>query len=210
MAKRGFTLIEVLIVIAIISVLSTIMLGYGRSSSQQILLAKLVNQTEAIISNARFNSIQTFFNDPGSKICAHGVRFDRDGLEARVFQMKMKDVSQSCPKPGELDDPEDYYERAYNPTQSSELKTDYEVSGALNQLKFGSEQTNVTLGGDFEKFEYIVFIPPDPQVVIFVDENENAQETGVLKIGVGDLRGKVTVTKYGQIDFQYYDHDEGQ
>jgi prepilin-type N-terminal cleavage/methylation domain-containing protein len=186
MAKRGFTLIEILIVISIISVLSTIMLGYSRSSSQQILLTKLVTQTEALISNARFNSIQTFFNDPDSVICAHGVVFNKEEKEARVFQL----IKSGGPC---SENPDDYYYSSNSFEQPPWL-----LDGTLNQLDFNSDQIATTLGGDLSE---IVFIPPDPIIII----NGSAQgPSKALEINVGEMSGKVTVTNYGQVDIQYY------
>lgn len=181
--EEGFTLIEVLIVISIISVLTTIMLGYSRSSSQQILLTSLVTKTEVLISNARFSSVQTFFNDPDSIICAHGVRFDADGLRADIFQLTM--ATTDCP--------EDAGEYSNEPDSGFDVVY---LTGSANQLDYKSNQTTTALDGDFS----IIFVPPNPEIVI---NNDPDIPSGTLTVTVGDMQAKITVTKYGQIDFTY-------
>jgi|GEM_PF-3170646 prepilin-type N-terminal cleavage/methylation domain-containing protein len=192
----GFTLIEVLVVIAIVSVLAGIMLGYARSSTQQILLTRLVAQTEAIIANARFNSIQTFFGGgpESSNICAHGVEFDESGLKAEVFQI-LADGDTNCPNKEESGDG---WLARYNPGSfGAGLSKSSPLSGEINRVNYESDQVKVTLEGDLSS---VVFIPPDPAILI--NGNEDISSAGVI-IKVGDMSGAVTINEYGQVDVDY-------
>lgn len=182
--NRGFSLIEVLVVIAIISVLATILLGYSRNNSRQIFLTSLISKTEALIANARASSIQTFFNNPSDVICAHGVQFDVNAQKAYIFQFI--EESGNCPDEARIDD---YRE---DPSKFKRL------DGSSNQVSFESNQFSVELG---ESSFYMIFVPPDP-VTIFED---STAESETLNIQVDNLRGSVTMTKYGQVDAQYFE-----
>lgn len=181
--NRGFSLIEVLVVIAIISILAAILLGYSRNNSRQIFLTSLISKTEALIANARASSIQTFFNNPSDVICAHGVQFDVDAQKAYVFQFI--EEPGSCPDEARINDYRD-------PSKFKRL------DGSSNQVSFESNQFSVELG---ESSFYMIFIPPDP-VTIFED---SIAESETLNIRVDNLKGSVTMTKYGQVDAQYFE-----
>ncbi|MDD5711044.1 MAG: type II secretion system protein [Candidatus Colwellbacteria bacterium] len=189
--EGGFSLIEILVVIAIISILATILLGYSRNSSRQILLTSLITKTEAIIANARANSIQTFFNDPGSLICAHGVEFNLTDKRAHIFQIQ----SEGAPCL-ERDQSDQYHPENLGPNL---VKFD-DLSGASYQLNFASEQFNVELG---ENNFYVVFIPPDP--VILISDGDSEQDSAKLTIQVDNLKGSVEVTKYGQVNSSLFE-----
>jgi prepilin-type N-terminal cleavage/methylation domain-containing protein len=191
--EEGFTLIEILVVISVISVLAGIMLGYGRSSSQQILLTNLVTKTETLISNARFSSIQTFFNDPSGVICAHGVQFDSEDSTAYVFQMRMKNADADCPDRDDLDK----YKCGFPCEENADMDI-IPLDSSSNKLDFKDNQAVVTLSGDLN---HMIFVPPDPITIINDDSSTGPTR---LDITVGDMHGSVTVTQYGQIDSTYH------
>ncbi|MDZ4231167.1 MAG: type II secretion system protein, partial [Patescibacteria group bacterium] len=90
--RGGFTLLEIVVVIAIITALSSMLLGYSQRNSQQIRLATSQARLANIISRAKALSIQTFFQAQTEEevICAYGVRFDTD--EQKVFIFKDVDT----------------------------------------------------------------------------------------------------------------------
>lgn len=75
--QHGFTMVEILIVIGVLVVLSTLLLVYGRVGESQIVLFKEQAQLLSVIYRAKALSIETF-SDP-SPPCGFGVHFDLPG-----------------------------------------------------------------------------------------------------------------------------------
>ncbi|MDP3953408.1 MAG: type II secretion system protein, partial [bacterium] len=86
--RKGFTLLEIVVVVAIITALSSLLLGYSQRNSQQIRLATSQAKLASIISRAKALSIQTFFQaqTEAEAICAYGVRLDVNQQKAFIFQ----------------------------------------------------------------------------------------------------------------------------
>ena len=177
--NRGFTLLEIVVVMGIMAILSAMMLGYSQRNSKQVLLATTQVKLASIFSRAKALSIQSFF-DSGSGggdevICAHGVHIDIDSQEMFIFQ-DIRD-SGSCPR-----DPRQY---DYSATDDRELE------GELNKVSLADKSIKIESADS----QYVIFIPPEPRVE-FDGDNPN---TSSVVITDGDMNLTVTVTKDGQI-----------
>jgi len=178
--QGGFTLIELMVVLSIITILTGILVGYSKQNSKYLLLSTTEARILSLVSRAKFLSIETFFQDlggPGTprKTCAYGVHVDTSANEIFIFQDRVPSVS-GCPATNK-------YEPGPN---------DARLTGELDVVKINPEL--MVLGGNLSD---VVFIPPDPDVVI---NNSGAGEASIditLVDGTGSF--SVIVTNAGQV-----------
>jgi len=75
MKKTGFTLIEMLIVLSVSAMLTTMMIFYTRAGERQILLLREQAKLVSALLRAKSLAIQTY-TTTASEICGYGVRFE--------------------------------------------------------------------------------------------------------------------------------------
>lgn len=180
--EGGFTLLEILVVVGITVVLTSMVAGYSREGGRQLALVATETKMLNLLSRAKFLSVETFFGGERSgqqRICAYGVRVDTSQQEMFIFQ----DISSEgkCP-----------------PTVGRDTYDEGErLTGELNEVKLGN--TSVVFAGDTDLKEAI-FIPPDPQTKIKRTDDSNVEEAKLsVKIKEGAGSFVITVNKYGQI-----------
>ena len=181
--NKGFTLFEVLVVVGIIAVLSTILIGYSRQGNSALLMTSTHTKLENMISRAKFLSIQTYFDaqdDEDEVVCAHGVHIDTDGQEAFVFQ-KIGDKAFGC-----SDDIDDY--EGFSPG-------DVRLSGELSNVNLESLIVHIADEDEGTTLEYVIFLPPDPLVRI----NDSRDKSASVIVTDGRTQLTVTVDDQGQI-----------
>jgi len=176
----GFTLIELMVVMAIVTFLTTILVGYSRQSGRQLLLSSAEARILSLVSRAKFLSIETFLKDlggagPTRKVCAYGVHMDTVKNEIFIFQDR-KPAAAGCPA-------SDKYEPGAN---------DARLFGELDSVKIDPDL--MTLDGTLKD---IVYIPPDPDVII----NNSGAGEATIKVDLKDGSGGfvITVTNAGQV-----------
>lgn len=135
-AKRGFTLIEILVVLGIMAMLTSIAILYSRTSEQQIILFKEQAKAVSVISRAKSLAIQTFAAAPG--VCGYGVRFNSDGT-----YILFRDLPETGADCGSAD------QRYSGEAENFETN---QLDPALRFSELGLDE--------------ILFIPPDPLVLI--------------------------------------------
>ncbi len=146
--RGGFSLIEMLVVMSITVLFSTILIGYARESGRQMVLissqAKVIN----LISRAKSLSVATFIDESGlptnsaaPKICGYGVHVDNVAGQVFIFRDLAVDCSTSDNKFGSGD---------------AMLSSNLDTFSVPNTIQFGVD-TDLT---------DVLFIPPDPIIVI--------------------------------------------
>ncbi len=198
--RGGFTLIEVVVVMGVIAVLSSMMLGYSQRNNKQILLVTSQAKIASIFSRAKFLSIQSFFNLAGTNeyVCAYGVLITYPDTISIFKSISGNDTP--CPGPKDLSDT-DYIEK-YSEDQGQVFVP---LSGELNQVRL-SDKSGIELCKDEEcdGDDYFIFIPPEP-IVKFEDDNEEEGLTVDIRFEdetEGEAPFSVTVTKDGQIQIE--------
>jgi competence protein ComGC len=182
-SDSAFTLIEIVIVMSIIIVLSTILVGYTRESGKRLMLTTTEAKMLSLISRAKFLSVETFFKEEetasGEKICGYGVRVE--GNELFIFQDKV-----GSSDPCSLSDHE------YNVDNT----LDFKMTGELDKMTIDTQVFEMT-----PTLQNIVFIPPDPDVIINGNEDEENAKITVDLIGVtnGTEGFTITVNNAGQV-----------
>lgn len=84
MDRKGFTLVEVLIVVAISAALSTLAIIYSRSGENQVALSIEESKIAQLILEAKELSIATY--SQSGITCAYGVRFDYATSSYSLFE----------------------------------------------------------------------------------------------------------------------------
>lgn len=169
--RSGFSLIEMLVVMSITLLFSTILIGYARESGRQMLLissqAKIVN----LISRAKSLSVTTFVdvlpaaNAP--KICGYGVRVDKEARQVFIF----RDSALNCSDPASPN-----YRVFDKEGLDVKLSSNLDVFSIPDTIQFGTATATDDLID-------VLFIPPDPTIVVNAGASESAQVTLQSKDG---------------------------
>lgn len=144
--NQGFTLIEMLVVIGILSLLSGIFIVYSRTGEQQILLFKDQAKIVGAISRAKSLSASSYRASltQTDNSCGYGVHFEFPNTVI-IF----KDFAENC----ELSD------QRYTSSNAAENFESFKLD---SRLKFDA-LTNLS---------DIVFVPPDISAVITPEQDE--------------------------------------
>jgi prepilin-type N-terminal cleavage/methylation domain-containing protein len=172
--RDGFTILEMLVVISVMTTLSGILVIYSRTSENQILLFKEQAKIVSAFFRAKTLASQTF-SETDPKPCAYGVALS--GTDFYIF----KDLPDSAT-------PDDCAtaNRQFDGTTSGEV---FEVIPLDERLVLGSADTT---------FDEVLFIPPDPSTLL---NRSAAVATAqvVVKVSGGDSGLGVRINDAGQI-----------
>ncbi len=169
--RQGFTLVEILIVISILGVLTSLLVATTRSSDKSIFLFTEQAKLIGVIARAKSLSIETFAEE---NICGYGIHFRPS--ENKYLIYRYKDTTETCNAKAFSNAEADIIDDYFLP-EGLEFETD--DSGEL--------PNNLT---------DIFFSPPQPTVT-FTPTQSNAEIP--LKITDRETRAKVTVSYAGQI-----------
>ncbi|MDI6717804.1 MAG: prepilin-type N-terminal cleavage/methylation domain-containing protein [Patescibacteria group bacterium] len=179
-SREGFTLLELLVVFGIITLLSTGLLFYNRTTESQLILYKDQSKIIGALEKAKAMSIESFSETTAA--CGYGVSFSAPN-NIVIF----KDLSPSN-DPNCLD-----INFAYNGDPAGDCQNYAECAEKISLDK------NIS----FSQLDLnnIVFIPPDPAVVI---DNNPSKSEGVIKIKYSNNNSEksVKVSASGQITAQ--------
>ena len=168
--KKGFTLIEILIMLGIMSMLSGVMLVYSRSSEKLVVLAREQARIISLMARAKSFSLQTYID--GTSACGYGIHIDKGENAIIVF----RDLDADCPESDNI-----YAADSDESVEKFILSKDVRIKS--------SDATD------------ILFIPPDPQVVI--DNNPvNERVNIVLETSDGNSQVVIKMNSSGQITTQ--------
>lgn len=159
--KKGFTLIEILIVLAITALLSSLAIVYTHVGQNQISLSIEESKIAQLILEAKELSIATYSSN--SATCAYGVAFNYTNSSYSLFAYNAAATSS---------------EYAGRPICPSLASTSIAIaSSAIQQYESGSWQMytapGVVLDGSggaaSDTIQDILFYPPDPCTLISID-----------------------------------------
>jgi len=170
---RGFTLIEMLIVVAITAMLSSLLIIYSRTGEYQIVLFREQSKLASAIFRAKTLSVATFGGVEAP--CGYGVHLDQSGsyFIYRIFPQGGEDCSTVAKK--------------YVDGQSEKFESDFSLPSTIGFVNFDVSD--------------IFFMPPNPDTYIF--SNASAADAKIiLSITETGSLSTVTVTRAGQITAQ--------
>ena len=163
--NKGFTTIEMLVVIGIMALMSSVLMVYGRTGERQIILFKEQARIISALSRVKYLTVATFGKTDVP--CGYGVHF-----EAPKIFLIFKDlaVSGDC------------------------SLSDKKYSGADEIFESFNLDSAVTF--DQLTLSDIVFIPPNPSVVITPDQE---QATIIVKVVNIESSAAIKINNAGQI-----------
>jgi type II secretory pathway pseudopilin PulG len=171
--RSAFTIVEMLVIIGVLSLMSSILILYSRRAEQQIVLFKEQAKVISILSRAKTLSISTYSYSRSEVPCGYGVHF-----EAPSTFLIFKDL----------------------PTNSNSdcSSSDKKYSGSTSSELVESFQLDSRALFDSLSLSDILFIPPDPKVVITPTPSQD-EATVVLKTIDGSKSATIKVNSAGQI-----------
>lgn len=156
--RKGFTLIEVLIVIAISALLSTIVITYSSVSKNEIAVSVEAAKISQTIFQAKTLAISTYANSSSS--CGYGVSFNYASGTYSIFAYDPSGYS-SCPSAN---------------TVASKIKQSGDnISSFGKMVEYSDATWNVPIGSgvllqkQLNSVILILFYPPDPTTFISRD-----------------------------------------
>lgn len=162
MKRNGFTLVEILVVVAVTAVLSGLAIVYSHVGQNQIALSVEESKVAQLILEAKELSIATYSTNTAT--CAYGVAFDYANSEYSLFEYN----SASAPSGPGL--------RPICPSLASTTVTNGVDTDVMDEYANGSWNVHVSPGvalidggAGSSTIRYVLFYPPDPYTLISND-----------------------------------------
>ncbi len=180
--KRGFTLIEILVVLGVTTMLTGIVLTYGSQGRSQTTIYVEQAKLAQVILRAKSLSVATY-NKPDIP-CGYGVNLDYDSNSYELF--------------------------SYAPNNCFDIKSTGIVKDVLNKYEI-IEKYTVAPGAKMYKnvdnpsatLATVFFLPPNPETYIWVDEFGFTGNPALVRMGAvdGSLYMPIQVTVGGQVGY---------
>ncbi len=206
--KKGFTLIEILVVLAITAVLSSLAIVYTHVGQNQISLSIEESKVAQLILEAKELSLATYSDN--SATCAYGVAFNYASTAASSTYSLFAYNAATTNLPG-------YGGRQICPSLAS-TSIAFDTS-TFQKYQSGSWQVHTARGvvlddsggSASDTIQYILFFPPNPCTLISFDGNifhsdcssiTSPPPSGAhvyLKTADGSMSRTITVNPAGQV-----------
>ena len=187
--RSGFTLIEMLIVVAISAMLATIAITYSGTERDQIALSVEQTKIAQFVLQARSLALATYTNQPGTLVCGYGVFFDTAANTYSIFAYQPPTTT-TCPAESSL---------------SWSSISSYETSYTQETWKV-QPQSHITFsassGGVGVSSPMVFFYPPNPDTFFFDGSGSQLTSLSInLKGAGGETPPPITIDSAGQVNF---------
>lgn len=179
--SRGFTLVEVLVVLAITSFLAGMVLTYSSVGRSQVALYVESAKLAQVAFRAKSLAIATY-NNPDTP-CGYGLRVDAPAKSYSLFSYRPASCSSVSLGPVDLNDP------GYRTIETFSLpkEIDFATDGAAD-------------------LDFVLFVPPDPKTYIWTEGQavgpaQDATGEVALRAAGSDNIMRVKVSPAGQVSF---------
>lgn len=182
MPRRGFTLIELVVVLTVITVISGYLLLYNHTSRQQVNLYVEQAKLTQVVSRAKSLSLSLYREASSTSFCGYGVHIDYQAMGYSLFRYPKEGVS-PC---GSL--------TAINKTLEQTV-TDFSLNRELIFVPLPP--------GNKNRIDDVLFVPPDPTTLINSGGSlvANGSASVLLRTQDGSAEAGVAVNSTGQISF---------
>ena len=191
-ARQGFTINEILVVLAITVFLSGMLLSYNRSSEKQITLFKDRSYIVGVLNRSKSLAEERFIGSGGQNACAFGVRIDITSQKLVLFQdIKPGTDVFTCKNLNGTYSPSEDTPGFFYSGSSPELLEEYALSPRVI-MTASAGGSNVSAIAD------ILFVPPE----ISATSTVSFPIIVTLKDLTGTNSSTVTILSNGQIATQ--------
>lgn len=175
LARAGFTLIEVLVVLGVMAIVSSSIISYNSSSRQQVALATETSKLTQLILRAKSLSISTY--GAVASVCGYGIELD---YANNYYYLSSYELGPSCDTPNVV-------------SSRNRLET-FRVTNGVNL-------SNIVPGNQVAD---IIYLPPDPIIYTTgLSDNTVVNQGGSVKLvtanGMADKI--ISINSLGQVTF---------
>ena len=178
--KKGFTLVELLVVMALVVMLTSTLIIYSRTSERQFVLLRDEAKIIGALQQAKSQSLGSFIVPGGQSTCGYGVHFATTSIV--IFKDLSPSASSTC------FDVNNVYDTAGQP--QGQCGNNEECVSVIQLDK----------AVEFSAFDFhdIVYIPPDPKIII--DNSPKTQSYVRIRTVDGNLEREIGVNVFGEIN----------
>lgn len=194
--EAGFTLIEIIIVIAISAMIATIAIAYNKSVQNEVELSVDTAKVSQTIQIAKGLALATFTGtDSSVTICGYGVYFTSStySIFEYVPDAALYGAVPPCPSDAST---------TANGVENSEM---HEYSYSTWQVPLAPGVAFATPAGALSA---VLFLPPDPTTLISLDTSDphtwSVGSNGTVELATvdGKVSSTVTVNPGGQVNYK--------
>ncbi len=187
--RKGFTLIEMLIVVAISAMLASIAITYSGTERDQIALSVEQTKIAQFVLQARSLALATYASQPGTLVCGYGVFFDTTANTYSIFAYQPP-ATTTCPAESSL-------------SWSSIANNEVLYTQEAWKVQPGSHITfTASSGGVGVSSPMVFFYPPNPDVFFFDSAGNPLTNLSISLRGAGgETPPPITIDTAGQVNF---------
>ena len=179
-SRKGFTLVELIVVLGITMMLSSVLISYNSTSREQLSLYADQMKFIGTIFRAKSLSLSPSLSSGGSSIiCGYGIHVDYGAIQYSLFSCNMPQGTncQTIASPDACD------------------KNVISISEANSKVRFISQ-------GGAPQLDDVLFIPPDPVTLIMSGGATSTDASVVLQTVGGSLKSNpISINSAGLVDF---------
>jgi len=187
--SRGFTIIELLVVVAIMILLSGFAITYSNISEEQINLYTETAKVVQAILTSRSLAVTSYLV-PGERVCGHGFRLKDANTFEVVRYIRLADPSSACV---EISNDSQNVSNSYNVVATS-------TYDFVNGVTFDESIDPSSIP------YFILFRPPDPDIFFYHKDglifDSNVTETALILKGQHGGKMRIVVGQGGQINYE--------
>ncbi len=195
--RRGFSTIEVLMVVLIIALLTSLTLGYSREGEKQIVLATARASLLETIIQSKNLAFQTFKQI--RYLCGYGVHFENNQYILFTDLPTGNPLNQRCPMPTASGP---FYSGATENFRVESLDPRLEILVCFvpqGITSLGLALPSILCPGT--NVADVLFMPPDP-IVLFDPPLPGSDMVIVLRFRDGSSSSRIIVGRAGQVSVQ--------
>jgi len=195
-SRSGYTIIELLVVVAIMAITAGTLVSFNRLGQDQVTMYVEASKIVDVILRAKSLAISAY-REPGRATCAHGIFIDtatNPGTFSLNRYLKKEATGGSSPVPcasiGSSTSKISYYDPRVVESSSSTLS---------RGIVFDAVETNIS---------NIIFRPPDPEIFFFNPNGDiSLGRTGTIVIKNSNSGDKIRIVvgQGGQITYNFID-----
>ena len=165
--------------IPIIAILASILIIYNRTTEGQLILFKEQARLVSTLNRAKGLALALFKETAGETICAYGVKIFPAPLSSYTIFKDLPNDGVDCSSA----------DNQYSPNENFDKMVEV-------------DKRAVKIDPAFTTLDVVVFIPPDPQIILNGDPSETNEQKITLKLKDNNNSKVIKVNKAGQISIE--------